>query len=124
MRHSPHNLKAESLGQALQLAERRIQLCSRDARQLNADPGWAFLTGDLDYIRRVGSEFLGMAGGSGHHSSLLTVIDRWGEVRGRFDWQIDGEKQKMLELIDQLNAETRPAASFEVLETETGEDLP
>lgn len=84
------------------------------ARELGAGSNWHFLTGGRDYIRRVSSEFLGIAGEGEHHSSLMVVIDRWGQVRARIDWQKDGAQETIASLLDELNQEDRPKPDFQV----------
>lgn len=79
------------------------------ATNLGADPmNWLFLTGDRLLIKRIGSEYFKADSGDEHHSSLLYVVDRWGDVRGSFDWGKASEEIAMLRLIDQLESETRP----------------
>ncbi len=80
------------------------------ARELKADPQrWIFLTGkDKTYLDRVASEFLGLFVSGADHASLLVVIDRWGKVRGKFDWHEATQEAAMLKLIDELIAEDRP----------------
>ena len=79
------------------------------ASQLNADvEQWKFLTGNKTHIKRISAEFFGAHASDGHHSSRLFVVDRWGQVRGDFDWQKAEDEVKMLALIDELNAETVP----------------
>ncbi len=90
------------------------------AKSIGAGTAWRFLTGDVTYIRRIGSEFLGIAADGDHHSSMLVVVDRWGSVRGRIDWQIDGAGEKLLELIDQLNAEQTPIVDFMIVTNSKG----
>ena len=90
------------------------------AQDLGAADHWSFLTGDSNYIRRVGSEFLGIAADGPHHSTRLVVVDRWGNVRGRIDWQHDDSRQQILELIDQLNDESVPSADFDVITSNPG----
>ncbi len=92
------------------------------ARQMGAAANWHFLTGDRTYIQRVCSEFLGIAGESEHHSSLLVVIDRWGQVRARIDWQKEGAREALLNLLDELNREDRPKTNFQVLNFPQGAD--
>ncbi len=87
------------------------------ARDLGAGEDWVFLTGLPEYIQRVGSEFLGIPVHGEHHSTLLVVVDRWGNVRGRLNWQVDGQKEVLLELIDQLNREAVPAADPTLITT-------
>jgi len=89
------------------------------AKSLNAGDAWHFLTGDSDYINRIGSEFLGILAHGPHHSSQLVVVDRWGNVRGRFQWQAEAQVAEMLKLIDQLNKEQQPVFDFEVVEPQS-----
>ena len=74
---------------------------------------WRFLTGDELLIQRVGSEFFGAAASSGHHATHLYLVDRWGNVRGFFDWQVPEQEAAMWEWIDKLQQETRPPNSLE-----------
>ncbi len=80
------------------------------AQKLKASPEqWRFLTSDSDtLIKRVGSEFFGVAADKEDHSSLLFVVDRWGNLRGKFDWQKAEQKSEMLDLIEQLQDEEVP----------------
>ena len=73
----------------------RPEVLQSFAQKHSADPQrWTFCTGESVLIPRVGAEFFGAAAKpndgtpSGHHSSELFVVDRWGKVRGRFDWQV------------------------------------
>ncbi len=84
------------------------------ARRFDADArDWTFLTGDDLTIRRTSGEYFGAHASDGHHSSLLFVVDKWGNVRGSFDWQKPEREVAMMELIDVLNPETVPPAEFE-----------
>jgi cytochrome oxidase Cu insertion factor (SCO1/SenC/PrrC family) len=79
-------------------------------RTVGADfDSWTFLTGNKTLIKRISAEFFGAHASENHHSSRLFVVDRWGQVRGDFDWQNAGDEVKMFKLIDELNSESRPA---------------
>jgi cytochrome oxidase Cu insertion factor (SCO1/SenC/PrrC family) len=83
------------------------------ARSHNADSDrWLFLTGNEKAIPRVSAEFFSAMGGTDHHSSELYVVDKWGNVRGRFDWQDAAQEVAMLSLVDELWQETRPPGEF------------
>ena len=85
------------------------------ARQFTAsnDP-WRFLTTEEPLlIKRLGEEYFGASAGSGHHSSRVYVVDKWGNVRGDFDWQVPEQEQQMWQMVDELNAETEPAKVWE-----------
>ncbi len=84
------------------------------ARNLQASKDWKFLTGDEAYIQRIGSEFLGLPVHGEHHSSLLAIVDRWGNVRARINWQDPDADQLVLQWLDCLNQEGVPVVDFEV----------
>lgn len=69
---------------------------------------WLFLTGNSVLIKRIGSEFFKADSGAEHHSSLLYVVDRWGQVRGKFDWGKTTDEVEMLKLVKVLEREDRP----------------
>jgi hypothetical protein len=48
---------------------------------------------------------------------LLFVVDRWGRLRGRFDWQKPEEEIAMLKLIDELNREDRPTNFQQIIDS-------
>lgn len=75
---------------------------------------WLFLTGNSHLIERIGSEFFHAQASEGHHSSLFYVVDRWGDIRGSFDWQDIKEETEMIRLIDELRLEQRPPNPLEV----------
>lgn len=102
-----------------------LEVLRNYADQLGADDRWLFCTGPQTLINRIGSEFFRAQTSTDHHSSLLYVVDRWGKVRGEFDWRDPAAEQAMLQLIEQLEAETRPQLpvdSDETLELSKGDD--
>lgn len=94
------------------------QVIGEYARKLGAKPDQWLLTtaGDETLTRRISSEFFRAAAGSSHHSSELFVVDRWGNLRGRFDWQQPKDEVRMFALIDQLNSEKVPPGSFSMIQ--------
>lgn len=56
---------------------------------------WLFLTGDQLHIRRIGAERFALGVDKATHSSRLVVVDRNGEVRGRFRWETPAELTKL-----------------------------
>lgn len=85
------------------------------AKAHSANPErWNFYTGETELIPRIGAEFFSGAAkpadGSvgGHHTTELFVVDRWGKVRGRFDWQVHADEIEMLALIEELWSEETP----------------
>ncbi len=80
------------------------------------DDNWQFCTGDPLLVKRISSEFFGASSGGDHHTSLLFVVDRWGRLRGRFDWQKPEEEVEMLKLIDVLNREDQPMTYDKILD--------
>ena len=89
------------------------------ARKMDADlESWTFLTGDETLIERTSAEYFKAYSSGGHHSTLLFVVDRWGNVRGEFDWREAAAEIQMVDLIDQLNEEKTPPAKFERISIE------
>lgn len=88
----------------------RPEVLAKYASEHSADPDrWIFCTGESALIPRVGAEFFGAAAKSGeHHASDIFVVDRWGVVRGRFDWQDSTAETKMLELVEKCWNEETP----------------
>ena len=60
-------------------------------------------------IPRIGAEFFSAAAKPGdHHATELFVVDRWGKVRGRFNWKDAADEVEMLSLVDRLWDEKTP----------------
>lgn len=76
------------------------------AEHFQADPKrWTFLTGDMNYITKVGQDMFLLAVQRNTHSSRAVVIDRKGEIRGSFD-VVDPEQSKKFEkLLAEVEAE-------------------
>lgn len=81
------------------------------AKEFSADPEqWLFLTGDLQYLRRVGGEMYSLPVDVGTHSEMLVVVDKWGQIRHRFSWKDVKEIAEMKQFLTEMLAETeRPA---------------
>lgn len=81
------------------------------ANGFNADrERWSFLTGEFEYIRRVAAEIyqLGLPPTPMAHTPHLIIVDKWGEIRGRFSWQSPEEMKELRELLETTLAETEP----------------
>jgi cytochrome oxidase Cu insertion factor (SCO1/SenC/PrrC family) len=84
------------------------------ARKIDADLNrWTFLTGEKGLIERISTEYFKAYSSGGHHSSLLYLVDRWGNVRGEFDWREPAAEVQLMELVNKLNAESAPPGLFE-----------
>jgi cytochrome oxidase Cu insertion factor (SCO1/SenC/PrrC family) len=71
------------------------------AESYNADPeNWLFLTGDFDEIKELGNASFQLPIGPETHSTSLMLVDRWGRVRDRFDWEQPSELKKLAEEVD------------------------
>lgn len=93
------------------------------AKKLDADDkNWLFLTGQSHLIERIGSEFFKAHANDDHHSTQLFVVDRWGEVRGNFDWQQPSQEVEMLKLVEQLREEDRPQRPVDPVRKKFAED--
>jgi len=86
------------------------------AARLRADPeSWLFCRGEEKLTRRIAAEFFRAEAGGEHHTSRLFVVDRWGQVRGSFDWQQPEQEVQMLQLIDQCLSEQAPVRDVQVI---------
>ncbi len=64
------------------------------------------MTGDLNYIRRIGTDIFQVAVEEETHSDRVIVFDRSGTVRGAFRSTKPEEYQQLTQLIEQLLSET------------------
>ncbi len=82
------------------------------AENFKADPArWTFLTGDFKTIRRIGNEFFKVAVEKGTHSDRAFVVDRQGQVRGRFRLTEPDQVEMLKKLIATVEAEPPSAAA-------------
>lgn len=79
------------------------------ARQFHS-PGdqWYFLTGELNYLRRVGAEIYMLPVDKQVHSEKLIVVDRWGKIRGRYHWGEAAGMAEMKRMLTKFLAEKTP----------------
>ena len=73
---------------------------------------WLFLTGDMNYLKRVGGEAFFLPVEERGHVDRFAVRDKWGNFRGAFDWTDPAEIVKLKVLVDKLLVETEPPAEF------------
>src|SRR6185369_11426551 len=79
------------------------------ADRFNADPyRWLFLTGDLDYIKRIGRELFFQDVQEGMHGMNVLAMDRSGKIRGSFDLLDPAKVAELKVLVRELLAE-KPA---------------
>jgi len=76
------------------------------ANRLHVDRGrWVFLTGDLDYIKRISHDIFYQPVTEGGHYKSALAFDRNGRVRGSFDLTDAGKVDELKALVRQLLAE-------------------
>lgn len=74
--------------------------------KLHVDRGrWVFLTGDLDYIKRISHDIFYQPVTEGGHYKSALAFDRNGHVRGSFDLTDGGKVDELKDLVRQLLAE-------------------
>ncbi len=75
------------------------------ADRLSADPyRWLFLTGDLDYIKKIGREVFFQDVEEGTHRISVIVVDRNGKIRNSFDLLDPTKVTEMKVLLKELLA--------------------
>jgi protein SCO1/2 len=98
------------------------EVLSRYADRFPADPArWVFLTGDLDYIKRIGRDVFMQYVEEGQHLNHALVIDRNGKIRGSFDVLDPAKVAEMKELLrTTLDEKATPEESSNAKPAETG----
>jgi protein SCO1/2 len=87
------------------------------ADRFPADPyRWVFLTGDLEYIKRIGRDIFLQYVQEGSHLNHALVIDRNGKIRGSFDTLDPAKIAELKTLVRQLLAEKPEAEETPVTE--------
>jgi protein SCO1 len=96
---------------------------TRYANRLMADPSrWVFLTGDLDYIKRIGHDvFLQYVQESSHLNRAL-VIDRNGKISNSFDLLDPAKVEELKALVRQLLDQKADAVDESPAENPAGSD--
>lgn len=85
------------------------------AESYNADPEkWLFLTGDFEEIKTLGNESFQLPIGPETHSTSLMLVDRWGRVRDRFDWEQPAELKKLEAAVEVCLEEVTPPSDLVV----------
>jgi protein SCO1/2 len=83
------------------------------ASRLNADTRhWSFLTGQMLYTQRIASEMYQVPLEKNSHSERFFVTDKWGHVRGNFEWNNLAEITELRVMLDKLLAETEEPAEL------------
>jgi protein SCO1/2 len=91
------------------------EVLTQYANRLHADRGrWLFLTGDFDYIKRIGRDLFYQIVTESSHAKSAFAFDRNGRVRGSFDLTDAGKTGELKALVRQLLAEkAEPAGKVE-----------
>jgi protein SCO1/2 len=80
------------------------------AKHFKADPKrWTFLTGDMNYIRKIGRDMFSLAVEPETHSSKVMIFDRKGDIRGWFEIVNPDDLTRFEKLIAKVEAEEAPA---------------
>jgi cytochrome oxidase Cu insertion factor (SCO1/SenC/PrrC family) len=83
------------------------------ASRLGADEKhWSFLTGQMLYTQRIASEVYQVHLEKTAHSERFFVTDKWGHVRGTFEWNNLAQITQLRLLLDKLLAETEEPAEL------------
>ncbi|MEC7566453.1 MAG: SCO family protein [Planctomycetota bacterium] len=73
---------------------------------------WKFLTGNSGYINRIGSDKFLLSVGPRTHAESFCAVDKWGNVRGTFNWHDVQDMEELNALLVTLLRE--PAEPEEV----------
>lgn len=73
------------------------------AARFNADEKqWLFLTGDLNYIRRVGAEVYRQPVNKQFHTERFVLVDPAGEIEGFYNWPEPSQLKKLKKRITEF----------------------
>lgn len=82
------------------------------AEHFKADPArWNFLTGDMNLIRKIGNDMFKVSVETGTHSDRAFIVDRTGQVRGRFRTTEPDQLEMLKKQLAQVEAEETPPAA-------------
>ncbi|TWT66593.1 SCO family protein [Allorhodopirellula solitaria] len=71
--------------------------------RFGADPDqWLFLTGDLNYIRRIGAEIFRQPVNKQFHTERFVLVDGEGKIEGFYNWPEEKQFNKLQQRIDEL----------------------
>lgn len=80
------------------------------AKHFKADPKrWTFLTGDMNYLRKIGRDMFSLAVEPETHSSKVMIFDHKGDIRGWFELVNPDDLARFEKLIAKVEAEAAPA---------------
>ena len=98
------------------------QVLDNYADLLNADQrSWAFLTGEMDYLKRIGSDLVELPVSERAHHTQISVVDRTGTPRGTFDVVIPRDLKRAKKLIEELLADPTSGDKPQVARAPRGE---
>ncbi|MEM9586182.1 MAG: SCO family protein [Planctomycetota bacterium] len=67
---------------------------------------WLFMTGDLTYIRRIGSEIYQQPVNKQFHTERFVLVDREGAIEGFYNWTEPKQLEKLREKVRGMLAES------------------
>jgi protein SCO1/2 len=81
------------------------------AARFGADANqWLFLTGDLTYIRRIGTEIFKQPVNKQFHTERFALVDPAGEIEGFYNWPEKRQMAKLRETIRDMISKIAPPA--------------
>ena len=85
---------------------------------------WHFLTTeDPIYVQRIGSEFFqGELAEGENHSAMICIIDRWGNLRGKYNWNFPNAEADVISFCRKLADEKAPPAKWDVVQFGKSDD--
>jgi protein SCO1/2 len=87
---------------------------ARYAKHFKADPEkWTFLTGDMAKIKAIGQDSFKVSVVEGDHTDRACVVDRKGQVRGRFRLTEPDQLELLDRLLSVIEAEQSPTGGVE-----------
>ena len=80
------------------------------ANRFDADEDqWLFLTGELNYIRRIGAEIFQQPVNKQFHTERFVLVDPQGKIEGFYDWPEERQFEKLQEKIESMINDRSPS---------------
>ena len=95
-----------------------LEALSHYADMFNADEQqWLFLRGEMDYVRRIGSDMMGVAVDRQTHFDQFIVFDAQGERVGIYRSNVPSEMERVRKVLDRLLTKSPPQEAVQTEET-------
>jgi protein SCO1/2 len=69
---------------------------------------WAFLTGSMDDLKKIGENSFNVVVDRDTHTDDILLVDKWGRYRDRFKWSSAADMKRFIKVVAEVCEETEP----------------